>query len=493
METLEQALQQHFSYPSFRAHQKEIITSILSGKNVFAMLHTGAGKSLCYQLPAAMCEGITIVVSPLLSLMENQVQELKMRGFKRVATYNSFLSYREKKYILSHLTEYKLLYIAPESLHKKEVYERLRQRKVALFAVDEAHCISQWGHEFRTDYLKLGEIKSMLGNPPCLALTATATPIVRKDIIRQLQMDSPVELIATVDRSNISYEVVSAHGKEEKESILLERLAYASFPGMIYAGTRRVAEELAALLKEHTSFRVAAYHGGMTAEDRQLIQQQFLQGTLDVITCTNAFGMGMNKKDIRFVYHYDVPKDMESYVQETGRAGRDGKASEALLLYRNEDLILPRQMIEGEFPKNDEIQQVNHLLTESFSNENVFYFLQDNTSLEETHLRLLIHYWEIWRKEQNKPYDLFVMDQITKRKRQKLKKLREMYDWMNTTTCRREFLLSYFGESMKKKVSVCCDNCGIERTKKRTWREVTTKERDWKKQLAVLFHQYERG
>src|SRR5690625_4909757 len=150
-------------------------------------------------------------------------------------------------------------------------------------------------------------------------------------------------------------------------------------------------------------------------------------------------------------------------------------------------------MIEGELHKNDEIQQVNHLFTESYSKENVFYFLQDNTSLEETHLRLLIHYWEIWRKEQNKPYDLFVMDQITKRKRQKLKKLREMYDWMNTTTCRREFLLSYFGESMKKKVSVCCDNCGIERTKKRTWREVTTKERDWKKQLAVLFHQYERG
>lgn len=495
MEPLERALERYFSYPSFQPYQKEIISSVLSKKDVFAMLHTGAGKSLCYQLPAMMLEGLTVVISPLLSLMENQVQELKMRGLKRVAAYNSFLSYREKQHILAHLNEYKLLYISPESLQKKEVYERLQQVKIALFAVDEAHCISQWGHEFRTDYLKLGEMRMLLGSPPCLALTATATPIVQTDIIKALKMKAPQLVVATVDRKNISYEVVLAHSKEEKEATLLKRLLNTPFPGMIYTGTRKVAEELSSLLKQHTELRVAAYHGGMTKEDRQFIQQQFLEGSLDVITCTNAFGMGINKKDVRFVFHYDVPKDIESYVQETGRAGRDGKASKALLLYRKEDMTLPRQMIESEFPEEEEIRIVTDMLSIGMEKEEVQAMLEEKTSMEETHLRLLAFYWEKWQENRTTSFESYVTAHITKRKNQKLKKLTEMYHWMTTNTCRREALLSYFGESLTDKIRVCCDICGIKRVPHYERKEETTEKRDWdwKNQLAFLFHQKRRG
>ncbi|MFB4163457.1 ATP-dependent DNA helicase RecQ [Alteribacillus sp. JSM 102045] len=498
MKTLDNYLYHYFGYDSFKDKQKEIIKAVMEKRDVFAMLATGTGKSLCYQLPALVSDALTIVISPLIALMQNQVQELKQKGIKRTASYNSFLTYDEKRYILKNLSFYKILYISPESIQLQEVLQYLCKQKISLLAVDEAHCISQWGHEFRTDYMKLNSIRYALGNPPCLALTATAAPEVQRDILQQLQLQDPVIFNDSIDRKNITMSVVSASSEEEKKKILLDYLKRLPIPGMVYVSSRKKAEDLSIKLKEETALSAFSYHGGMTQEDRNLIQQQFLSGETDVICCTNAFGMGINKPDIRFIIHYDYPKDIESYVQEIGRAGRDGEQSTAILIRSNRDQIFPRRLIDNEFPDDHHITAVSKEIEGMLSGEIIEKTLVDMFGIEEIHARFFSHYWKEWQKQvsKNKSSDFkeYIESIFYQRKRWKYKKLNQIEEWMwDDKKCRRTRLIKYFGEYQTSAPEQCCDICGLTQPlikEKHHKEEEVKKNITWKGRLAALLHQH---
>ncbi|MGY4690144.1 RecQ family ATP-dependent DNA helicase [Salibacterium sp. K-3] len=495
MDELEQFLKQQFGYDEFKESQRSIIEAVLQGEDVFAMLATGAGKSLCYQLPALWKKGTAIVVSPLLSLMENQVQELKQAGIRQAAAYNSFLSPPEKEYILEHLSEYKIVYISPESLQQPEFAGKLSGLDVSLLAVDEAHCISQWGHEFRTDYLKIHEIRRLAGFPPCLALTATAAEEARKDIIEKLELRHPFVHCDSVDRPNIFLDVRKTTDEEEKLETLREELSRLPLPGMIYVSSRHKAEELASFIRKECSLNTSAYHGGMTKEDRRLVQQQFLSDEIDVICCTNAFGMGINKPNIRFVIHYHYSKDIESFVQEIGRAGRDGRQSVSLVLHDRLDGMLPRRLLEHEFPSEEDVGIIckDPDLPELLS-QRIF---QERYGLEEVHARFLLYYVQEWRQSsRTHPLDAYVSDIIRRRSAWKRQKLEQKERWlMQEEQCRRTALLEVFDEDGKSSGFPCCDLCGdhVRYTDEEQQKQRSSAELSWKERLAVILHQHGRN
>src|SRR5690625_2850765 len=350
-------LLKYFNYSAFQKGQREIIEDILAGNDVLGVLQTGSGKSLCYQLPAKILPGITIVVSPLISLMIDQVRQVKAFYFKEVVALHSFLDWKEKRGILNNLHLYKLVYVSPELLQNKDILQRFRQLKVSLFVIDEAHCISQWGYDFRTDYLRLTKVIQTLNNPTILALTGTATPEVQNDIMSNLdRIDMKCHIYPMV-RQNIS--LITHHingGEAQKFEMLTNLVSTYHQPTIIYFSSRKMTEQTAIKLSHKLPYKnIAFYHGGMESTDRLKIQQQFMNEQLDIICCTSAFGMGINKKNIRFVIHYHMPTQIESYIQEIGRAGRDGKESVSILLYRNGDEQLPYQIIENELPTEQEI------------------------------------------------------------------------------------------------------------------------------------------
>ncbi|PTY82567.1 hypothetical protein B5V90_19640 [Heyndrickxia sporothermodurans] len=307
-------LNKQFGYDMFRIGQEEVITSVLEGKHTLAVLPTGTGKSLCYQLPGYLLKGIVIIVSPLLSLMQDQVEQLKINGEKRVTALNSFLESKERKQIIHSLQNYRFIYTSPEMLTNNEILQKLKQMEISLFVVDEAHCISQWGPDFRPDYLNLSMIRSELKNPTTLALTATATEDVRADIIKHLNLDNVNQLIYSVDRPNIALVVEETTNYNDKVNKLLQFVKQLQKPGIIYFSSKRLTEEMAALLRNNGIAQTAAYHGGMDREQRILIQQQFLHNQLQVICATSAFGMGVNKENIRFVIHFHMPYQLDSYL-----------------------------------------------------------------------------------------------------------------------------------------------------------------------------------
>src|SRR5882724_10937909 len=331
MHSLEDALlslREHFGFDEFREGQREVIATILEGKNAVVVMPTGSGKSLCYQLPAMILGGATLVVSPLIALMKDQVDALQARGLP--ATFiNSSISENEQRSRIEGLRrgEYKLLYIAPERFRSSRFVAALKSVSLSLFAVDEAHCISTWGHDFRPDYLRLKGVIQALNRtargPQTLALTATATPYVRSDIIQQLGLTKPQTFVSGFDRPNLTIDVV--HTEREREKIgRIKRLAKThEGSGIIYASTRKAVEQVAVELKEQ-GLRVTAYHAGMTDSMRVKAQEDFMTGRTQMIVATNAFGMGIDKPDIRFVAHYQMPGSIEAYYQEIGRAGRDG-------------------------------------------------------------------------------------------------------------------------------------------------------------------------
>src|SRR5690606_18201070 len=320
---LNQILKEKFNHTTFREGQKEVIEDIMSGHDVMALLPTGGGKSLCYQLPAQILEGSVLVVSPLVALMEDQVLQIKKMGEKRVIALNSFLTLEKKRRVLPNLHKYKYIFASPEILQSPHILNRLKRIRFSLFVVDEAHCISQWGHDFRPDYSRLGEIRMEIGAPPCLALTATATKEVLEDIRNKLELAQPKMHIHSIDRPNIAIVVKKVESLEEKKEALLKYANELQGPGIIYFSSRLWAENISQYLKDKGFERVAYYHGGMEQEKRMLIQEQFINNQISIICSTNAFGMGVNKSDIRFVIHFHYPSQMEAYLQEIGRAGRD--------------------------------------------------------------------------------------------------------------------------------------------------------------------------
>jgi len=329
-------LKEIFGYGNFRGNQETVIRNILSGRNTFVIMPTGAGKSLCYQLPAMIKEGLAIVISPLIALMKNQVDQLNAYGIN-ARFLNSTLSKGEitrlkKECVLGNV---KLLYVAPESLNKEENIEFLRKVNVSFVAIDEAHCISEWGHDFRPEYRKIKTMIAQLGDMNVIALTATATPKVQLDIQKNLQMEEADVFISSFNRKNLYYEVRPK--KETKKQLIKFLKEHKGKSGIIYCLSRKKVEEIAQLINVN-GFKAAPYHAGLDPDVRMKNQDDFLNEEVDIIVATIAFGMGIDKPDVRFVVHYDVPKSLEGYYQETGRAGRDGLEGVCLMFYSHNDL-----------------------------------------------------------------------------------------------------------------------------------------------------------
>ena len=319
---LEQALQHYFGYPTFRKNQKEIIQSLLEKKDTLGILPTGNGKSLCYQLTGYLSEGLVIVVSPLISLMEDQVNALLSFGEKKVVALNSTLQSFEKEFILKQLHQLKFLFLSPEMLLQPPVLAALKTQTIALFVVDEAHCVSQWGIDFRPEYRNLSIAKQQLGNPVTLALTATANADVQRDIQTLLLKEDAQLFRESANRENIALFVEKT---KDKKASLASRLATIEGSAIIYCATRKNVEMLYHELKER--YAIGYYHGGLDYQQRAFLQKQFQEQQLQFLIATNAFGMGINKSNIRLVIHYDLPDSMENYMQEIGRAGRDQQQS----------------------------------------------------------------------------------------------------------------------------------------------------------------------
>lgn len=339
MPDLREQLQNLFGLDDFRPAQREVIEDVLAGRDVLCVMPTGAGKSLCYQLPATIQGGLTIVVSPLISLMEDQVQQLRDEGIA-AAMLNSSLSASLQRQVMNELEAgfNGLLYVAPERLFNPGFNLLLQRLAIKFFVIDEAHCISQWGHDFRPEYARLGEMRKALGSPPTIALTATATDDVRIDIIHQLQMSEPRVYVTGFDRPNLRYESRTIGKVKEKDDELVRLLRAETGSGIVYCATRKNVDAITSLLSSSLKDRsVFAYHAGMDAAARTANQEQFMQTPRAIAVATNAFGMGINKPDIRFVFHYNLPGTLEAYYQEAGRAGRDGRPARCCILFSYQD------------------------------------------------------------------------------------------------------------------------------------------------------------
>jgi ATP-dependent DNA helicase RecQ len=351
-----------FGYPDFRQNQIDVVASVIAGRDTLGVLPTGGGKSLCYQVPALVREGLTVVVSPLISLMKDQVDRLISRGVN--ATYlNSTLEEAEASARLERIGggELKLLYVAPERLESQDLLRRLKAAGVALIAVDEAHCISEWGHEFRPSFRRIGAACEALGGPQIVALTATATLNVRRDIATQLRLRSPAVIVGGFDRTNLDYTVLGCESDTAREEALVRLLRSQERPSIVYAPTRAAVERVAQRLTR-AGVRTLPYHGGLSDFARAEVQDDFMNDRVDTIAATNAFGMGIDKPTVRLVVHWAMPGTLEAYYQEAGRAGRDGNPSKCVLLHRGEDRITHEWFIRGSFPSQDTVRDVTFAL-----------------------------------------------------------------------------------------------------------------------------------
>jgi len=393
---IKENLKRIFGFSQFRGNQEIIVDNILNGRNTFVIMPTGAGKSLCYQLPAVTKEGTAIVISPLIALMKNQVDQMNAFGINAYflnSTLNKSETNKVKKEVLAGRT--KLLYVAPESLTKEDNILFLKDAKLSFIAIDEAHCISEWGHDFRPEYRKIKSIIAQIApNLPVIALTATATPKVQQDIQRNLQMEEADLFKSSFNRTNLYYEIRPKVKNETKKHLIKFIKTHKGKSGIIYCLSRKKVEEIAELLKVN-NINAAPYHAGLDAHVRIKNQDDFLNEEVDVIVATIAFGMGIDKPDVRYVIHYDVPKSLEGYYQETGRAGRDGLEGHCLMFYKYEDII--------------KLEKFN----------------------------------------KDKP--------VTERENSKIL-LQEMASYAESSVCRRKILLHYFGEYFEKDCGFC-DNC----------------------------------
>ncbi|AYW48322.1 recombinase RecQ [Tetragenococcus osmophilus] len=431
---LETALYRYFHYTKFRPGQKEAVTVLLQGQDFMAVLPTGSGKSLCYQLPAYLKDGVVLIVTPLISLMEDQLASLQKNGEKRGVVLNGNLKEEDKIYVLNHLNKYKFVFLSPEMLMQEKVLSRLQSHHIALFVVDEAHCISQWGIDFRPEYRNLKYAKQRLNNPVTLALTATATAKVKEEIKSALLDKDAVEFCDSVDRPNVSLSVLFTRAKLEE---LKRLLSAATGSVLIYCATRKKVEELYYQLKK--DYIVGYYHGGLDSSQRRLLQQQFIQDHLQFLVCTSAFGMGVDKPDIRMVIHYDLPDSLENYMQEIGRSGRDQKDSDAVLLYQLQD------------------EKIHYFMQQQAQQERELFEFQ----IRHQAVKNLTELQEKWL-QQTKIFgkDAF-LEKLEQNELEKKKKLEQMLEYIYYKGCRREFLLSYFGENLTKVPNRCCDYHGL--------------------------------
>lgn len=353
-----------FGYSEFRLQQREIIQAVINGKDAFVLMPTGGGKSLCYQIPALYLNGVAVVVSPLISLMKDQVDALRLNGVK-AEYYNSSLTGNEARQIISrlHNDDIDLLYVAPERLMHADFIGMLQNISLSLIAIDEAHCVSQWGHDFRPEYVQLGSLRCVFPAVPVVALTATADLQTRKDIIERLCLFDATTFISSFDRPNIHYAVVDKH--KPKEQLLNFLSEHHGGSGIVYALSRKRVDEITKMLVD-AKINAASYHAGLSDKVRSQVQNKFLNDDIQVVVATVAFGMGIDKPNVRFVFHYDLPKNIESYYQETGRAGRDGLPADAMLLFGYGDIAIARGLIEkgsNQEQKRIEIHKLNAMVS----------------------------------------------------------------------------------------------------------------------------------
>ena len=502
--TLHKYLKTYFGYDHFQEGQEEIIRDVLRGEDILGILKTGSGKSLCYQLPALMLDGLTIVVSPLISLMLDQVREMKALHVKRVAALHSLQSKEERQMILNNLRKFKILFVSPEILQQRSLIHYLIRCEISLFVVDEAHCISQWGYELRPDYLRLKTVINQLGDPPILALTGTATPQVQQDIMLHLNRQNMKKHIYQMDRYNISLLVEQLHDEEAKRRRLIELLQIVNRPTIIYFSSRKLAEQFATFIRNHVPNRqVAYYHGGMDPIDRLKIQQQFMHDQIDIICSTSAFGMGINKRNIRFVIHYHLPTQIDSYIQEIGRAGRDGKESVSVLLYREGDEQLPYSIIENEVPNEEELHVVFRQLYRLYKEEKRLpekeVDIEAYFQIDETKWRLISFHLEQngiifqdkirYSKEDWEQTFQQLIHFRNERLKIKRAEIDEMKTWVKSTSCLRNGLYERFKQPIEQKKKQCCSNCGFSF---QTWlnsddvkqkRQITN---SWQEKLAFI-------
>ena len=478
------ALQTYFGLPNFRNDQESIVNEILEGNDVLVVMPTGGGKSLCYQLPALLLDGLTVVVSPLISLMQDQVDSLERLNIP-ATLINSTLSSNEVDERFRDIREgkYKLLYIAPERFRSPRFVQTMNSLKVSLFAIDEAHCISQWGHDFRPDYIRLGESIKLLGKPPIIALTATATPIVQDDIALNLHLDNPKKFVSGFSRPNLELRVINAD-KDAQKYAHLGRLIESQKKGIVYCATRKRVEKVALMLRSWDC-SVVAYHAGMTDDQRKKAQDDFINGKKDIAVATNAFGMGIDRSDIRFVAHFEIPGSLEAYYQEVGRAGRDGAHSICELYYSYADKRIQEFFIEGSNPSVEIIQKVyRQLVREANLHYEVYLSIDDvaeatgfgkNSMAVGTCLSLLSRAKIIERFDlQNQrikgtrilqpdldpkalPLDYNALSEKELRDREKLD---TVIRFSTSIGCRQQWILNYFGERESQPCQEC-DQCKL--------------------------------
>lgn len=372
LEAGREVLRQYWGYADFRPGQDQAIRNVLGGGDSLTIMPTGGGKSLCYQVPAMLLPGVTLVVSPLISLMKDQVDALDAAGVP--ATFiNSSLPAGEMAARLEGAERgtYKLVYVAPERFDAEGFRRRLAGIPVSLLAVDEAHCVSEWGHDFRPSYLRLREVRSLLGDPPVAALTATATPEVREDIVRQLRLREPAVLVTGFDRRNLHWHVMQAKNDSERDRLLLRLLKGREGSAIVYASTRKTVDAITGLISGMGT-RAVGYHAGLPDRDRKRIQDEFMTGQARVVVATNAFGMGIDKGDVRVVVHYNMPGNLESYYQEAGRAGRDGGESDCVMLHAPKDKFTHQYFIDSAYPPRRAVEAMMRALREGCSADGLF-------------------------------------------------------------------------------------------------------------------------
>lgn len=363
-----EALKKYWGYSSFREGQDEVIRAVLEQKDTMVLFPTGGGKSLCYQLPAVVTEGLTVVISPLVALMQDQVQQLNNRNIAATFINSSISSWEvEQRLVNARNGMYDLLYCAPERLQTSLWQAELPKLDINLIAIDEAHCISEWGHDFRPSYRDIRPALESIADSVCwMALTATATPEVRTDIQNNLELSDPVVVSKGFDRPNLKWWVLSSQQKDKKLMTAV-RKASGTGSGLIYAGTRRNCEELSAKIQKQLGIETKPYHAGKEPGDRERIQQRWVEGNLPLVVATNAFGMGIDKADCRYVFHYEMPYSLEAYYQQAGRAGRDGEESYPLLLFKSSDLRIAEKRIKDSYPKREQLQRVYDALCDTLN------------------------------------------------------------------------------------------------------------------------------
>lgn len=479
-------LRDRFGFETLRPGQAEALAPVLEHRDTLVVMPTGAGKSLIYQLAACLQKGVTVVVSPLIALMKDQVDALQARGIE-AAYVNSSQTQAEQLEVLNALDQglLRLVYVAPERLRLRSFQRALRRTTVSLLAVDEAHCVSQWGHDFRPDYLTIATARRRIqesGVPPCVALTATATPRVQDDIATSLELRDPARLVTGFNRPNLYFDVRSTPNADEKRAALGQFLAARpGAPGLIYVSTRRAAEQLAEWIPEHAGRACKAYHAGLSDGRRAQVQEDFLTGRLDLVVATNAFGMGVDRADVRFVAHWAVPSNLESYYQEAGRAGRDGEPATCVLFYAPHDRSLREWFLDQQSPEIGDLKAVHRELLRQAGTEGVASGTPDDfaeaadrhpvgggvalTLLDRAGLIERLGDQGAMRSYRVLPWNeaaaARLVTRSTQRKDRRASDLQTVIDYAESDDCRRTALLTHFGDDPAPEVEPCCDLCSM--------------------------------